>query len=84
MSKRVEELLRELDGIDILRSDKGYSYGSKRHYTEVERVALIDAELRKERERAADRASGYLNSLNAREDCTHDGLRAAILSDEED
>lgn len=43
--------------------------------------ALADAEaaLLHEREEAAGRASEYLNTLNAREDCTHDGLRDAIL-----
>jgi GTP-dependent phosphoenolpyruvate carboxykinase len=42
-------------------------------------VDKIEAALQREREEAAERASEYLNTLNAREDCTHDGLRDAIL-----
>ena len=72
MSKRAEELWKQI--LDHFSANNW-------HLNERVMLTLIDAELRKERERCAERAASWCGAWLS--EVEHRRLRAAILSEEE-
>jgi hypothetical protein len=84
MSKRAKELMRQMTPVIIEALANRHNMTGADEKIE----ALIDAELRKERSRCADKAIDWFDDgtyIDAdSRDRLHDELRAAILAEEED
>lgn len=75
MSKRAEELAERI-------LDTNFSARGTMSRKAVETIALIDAELRKERERCADRFRVFHAQMAPGSECSVEEICAAILKEE--